>query len=535
MYLKNFLTNYKNTVSKVEAHDSIKPVSIRFILYFLLTVILFFCSKHFIFSHSRPKDLLAYYALMLVLGLAGTKVSMHQAPPAYRIVLRACLLLFTFYWVFCYFSLPTDTAALTWLVGPLRWAIVGFGLLACFRPSFALLMFSYTLWFKDLMIRESGFNISPTDYTAVVEIGYFLSLGLLVHAGLNHFWADDNKLKKKNWQFLHLFLYLTVAIHFANYFYSGLEKVILGHSLTTWMMENHTEYLVLTAREYGILPISRLLVKLPFMYQIIASGTPFINAISLFSQLFTIIAIFRIRWMIALTILFDIFHVAIFVLTGIFFWKWVILNLSIVVGLRYFPQEKIQKTAVATGIVCMLSAPYVFFTAKLGWFDTRSPVISYVEAITKSNEYIRVPSNYFLMSSITFAQNRVIRPLIGHFQTGGFGIARSYTLMQEANACQLSAPAPHMITRTAMRRLQVFLEKHHKFILSRVDTRGYYNYDVYPHHIWSNPWEFSAFNALDKRDIIGYRIVAESACLDFKEGRFSKTIKYRSTQEINLK
>jgi hypothetical protein len=502
------------------------------LLVFALSALLFFLLKKKFFYEAHIDKLFWHYALFAGVGLLGIKARLSDAPKAFRIVLRGSLLVFIGYWATCYYSLPVDSAQLGLFVGPLRWGAVLCGVLAWFRPSFAPLLFLYTFWFKKVAIAQGGFNITPTDYTAVAEIGLFLSLGFLVNALIDK--IHPRKAGGTPLEPLHLFLYLTIAIHFSNYFYSGLEKIRLDHSLTTWLLRNHTEYLILTAKAYGILPIATWLDRWPFLYPLVATGTPLINAISLFSQLLAIVAIFRIRWTMALTALFDLFHVAIFVLSGIFFWKWVILNLSIVWGLRYFPKAKIPVPVVILGMLCMVSAPLLFFIAKLGWFDTRAPVLSYVEALTASNKAVRVPSNYFLLTSVTFAQNRIGRPFIGHFPVGGVGIARDTTTMERANACAFSVPSPHAVSDEGFGKLEAFLRLHHRFILSHTDTLGRFSYDLYPHHIWSNPWLYRDFNALDKRTITGYRLVVESACLDYREGRFIKHVKYRSARSFKL-
>jgi hypothetical protein len=518
-------------------------------------------------TNQIPK-LLNHYWLVLGIGVAGVGLSMREAPESYRVVLRSCLLLFTGYLAVGYYSLPIDNAALGLFVGPLRWLAVACGLVACFRPSFGLLLFLYMLWFKKVAVAQSGLNISLTDYTAVAEIGLFLVLGLLCHGAVTRilkrfskskFVSDLSKSSSISepasvmssaasnqvdiaampatcgglgW--LLLFLYVTVLIHFSNYFYSGVQKVLLNHSLTTWIFENRTEYLILNAKQYGILPISQLLDAFPPLYSLIAAGTPVINSLSLFSQLLVVFAIFRIRWMVVLTLIFDLFHVAIFVLSGIFFWKWVILNLSIVVALRKFPKASVPLPVIIIGLLCMLVAPSIFFIARLGWFDTRSPVISYVEAITKDKKHIRVPSNYFLQLSVTLAQSRVGRPLEGHFPTGGLGITSDYATMQQANRCALKPAGPHRVSEKGFQSFAKYIRRHHRFVLKQLDNHGRFHYDLYPHHIWSNPIDSAAFHALDKREIQGYRLVVESACLDYQNGQFTKDIQARSTRDISL-
>jgi hypothetical protein len=532
-------TDERSAKSSVWNHLAIGSIALL-----IGSVATFFLLKKFLFFHTNVHLLLVRYALLLVIAIAFSKIRTQEAPPPYQIVLRSCVLTFSLYSATYYYSLPITDPALGLLVGPLRWITVLCGLIAWFRPSFGLLLFLYTFWFKKMAMENSGYTISPTDYTAVNEIGLFLIIGLLLYSlgqKLRRFYHEKKRQAQpqvsthnNTWQVLHVFLYLTIAVHFSNYFYSGLEKVLLNHSLTTWIFENHTEYLTLSAMEYGTLPISPILKAFPWIFLLIGHSIPLINFISLSSQFATIVALVRVRWMIALTILFDLFHVAIFLLSGIFFWKWIILNLSIVIGLRCFPRGPIPRPAIAGAIVCLLSAPFLFFVVRLGWFDTRAPISTKIEALTRSGEHIPAPSNYVLMPSVTFAQSRVARPLQGHFSTGAFGSTRDYQHMLTANACQLHSNATPQISDEGFSKFETFMRKHHQFVLAHLDKNGQFNYDLYPHHIWSNPLEFTRFHDLDKRQIVGYRLVVQSACLGFDGSHFTKDVKYRNEREFHL-
>jgi hypothetical protein len=53
-------------------------------------------------------------------------------------------------------------------------------------------------------------------------------------------------------------------------------------------------------------------------------------------------------------------------------------------------------------------------------------------------------------------------------------------------------------------------------------------YYFYPHHMQPNPWVFTEFNRLKLEDIIGYRYVVESVCLDLKGGQLQRDVRHRS-------
>ena len=74
---------------------------------------------------------------------------------------------------------------------------------------------------------------------------------------------------------------------------------------------------------------------------------------------------------------------------------------------------------------------------------------------------------------------------------------------------------PERIYLTERERLTNYLTSHQNYILSIVDEDGYFNFDLYPHHIWSNPFELTDFKELDKRRIVGFDIIFRTICMKY--------------------
>jgi len=70
-----------------------------------------------------------------------------------------------------------------------------------------------------------------------------------------------------------------------------------------------------------------------------------------------------------------------------------------------------------------------------------------------------------------------------------------------------------------MYKVAHLLRNHHSYILKNLRDDGTINYDLYPHHIFSMPWNYSEFRNLDKRRITSYRYVVESKCMAYKNGQ----------------
>ena len=59
-------------------------------------------------------------------------------------------------------------------------------------------------------------------------------------------------------------------------------------------------------------------------------------------------------------------------------------------------------------------------------------------------------------------------------------------------------------------------------------------YYLYPHHMVANPLVFPAFNALSMDDIVGYRYIVDSVCLDLKDGRLVRDVRKHSEFKIDV-
>lgn len=490
---------------------------------------------------ARP---LVFVALLLV-TLFFTRIEMKALPRISRFTLRGIMVLFAGYLFFAYPSVLTDTVGLKSFaeMNFYRWGGVLFCLMALWRPIWALPALVAVQWQKVVVAEVSGMGISPTDYMPLLEFGFLVVLGMgLLYIGQRYL-GIWNKAVPENQVTPAEAVYLTaVAAHFANYFYSGLQKVFISEPLWQWVVQNPTHYLAFAASEMGSLPLSIFGPDITqTLYILFAQNVVLVNLTTLVVQLLSVVAIIRVRWTLLLTGIYDISHIVIFIVSGIFFYKWIWLNLLIVIALTFVAQKHVPKGLKIWLSTVVIIAPLVFFVARLGWFDSPSFNDEYMVAVTKTGEEYRVPSNYFLGSSITHAQQRVVSPKPGHFHTDAFGnvyqraLKKGVTTFEAAQSCTLSQQGAESIADVIERRqLADYIKRHHTFVMSRVNDKGTFAYDLFPHHIFSMFWASRDFNALDKRTIVGYRYVVESKCLEMKDNTFSPRMLKRSEAYIGL-
>jgi hypothetical protein len=236
-----------------------------------------------------------------------------------------------------------------------------------------------------------------------------------------------------------------------------------------------------------------------------------LNAIVLGTQLLSVVAIFRRRWTIALTGFYDIQHIGIFLTTGIFFWKWIVLNSALLVGLGLI-RRPFSPAAVIVALVMLLVGPYVFFIARLGWFDTMSVNDVYAVAETTEGRRVALPSNRFLYASIWAAQMDAASLLPNGFPTGTWGATADPAIAEAGRRCALAPKPPGDDAAAREERLARFTRLHHAALLRLADGEGRINQDLFPHHIWSTPLLAPEASALDERTVVAYVWRLERLC-----------------------
>ncbi len=479
------------------------------------------------------------YGVTLAVVAAGIGVGYQDATRAFRILLRSVIAFALFYIVASRVEitetlLQQDTLAdfelnAAWI------AVLACGLIGFFRPSFGLVPLFFILWQKQQLARVFSIHIDWLDYFTLVETGTFLVLGYLLYVLFRRVaWLEETisfpatgfdgaaRNPPIALPLIDVLVLFAVALHFGNYLYAGLIKATLGGNPIFWVLDNPTEYLVLAAWESKALPISFSPALAGFVYEWLADVRVLSNFVTIAVQLFAIVAIIRVRWAIVVTLCYDVLHFIIFFTTGIFFWKFIILNLAIVAALGTMKIPSIPrqlKFALCAAVVC---SPFVFhIMPSFAWLDSRSSNRTTITAITEDGSEYAVPSNYFLGLSVTFAQNRLVWPTERAALTGTWGGTRDKHIMDQSMACAWPSGSkdghgvPFAVPKE---QIELLIRRYHQQVLSMLDAQGRFEYDAFPHHIFSMPWYSTEFRNLDKRRIRSYRYVSETLCMDHEGG-----------------
>jgi hypothetical protein len=180
----------------------------------------------------------------------------------------------------------------------------------------------------------------------------------------------------------------------------------------------------------------------------------------------------------------------------------------------------------------VLLSPRWLPTARLAWYDSTTLNNSYFVAETEDGTKARVPSNYFLSASLPMAQMR----FSSGFPTGVFGSTTSYADLRKANACEMKlVPRPAPMAAKTWTGLERFIREHHAWIVSRADADGRYAYDLYPHHVWSNPVLYEDFSAMDKRKIARYVFVTDYVCVGYDDNGLVRRVLGSDSRPISVR
>jgi len=356
---------------------------------------------------------------------------------------------------------------------------------------------------------------------------------------------DDNAQSQSTWHVrnwpLHpidVLVLFAVALHFGNYLYAGLIKAALGDNPVDWVLNNKTEILVLMAWDSAVLPLSFSESLSSVTYELIANIRILTNLITITIQLLAAVAIVRIRWAILITLSYDLLHIVIFITTGIFFWKFILLNLAVIVALSTMANYNVPRRLKLALPGAVFFSPFVFLILpSFAWLDTPSVNQVRLYAVADDGSKYRVPTNYFFSASINAAQDRWVWPEFGPFPTLTWGTTRNNAVAKAAQRCDWERKddeplkSPYGLPK---RQIERFIRRNHIQILSMIDEKGQIDYDIFPHHIFSMPWYFVDFKKLDKRRIVSYRYESRAVCLDYENGRLNRQVMHSAHFDIVL-
>lgn len=145
---------------------------------------------------------------------------------------------------------------------------------------------------------------------------------------------------------------------------------------------------------------------------VLKSVTPLLVAVTLVSELAPFLLLLDRKVAIAALLGCVTLHVGIFFASGIFFWKWIVLDLVLAFVLHKMDLSDAKRLFGLRNPYLWLSIPLMYtinsftFVTKLGWIDTELHTTYHFEAVGESGHTYPLSRSFFSPFDINFAQNR---------------------------------------------------------------------------------------------------------------------------------
>ena len=232
-----------------------------------------------------------------------------------------------------------------------------------------------------------GITKTPTEWLAIWESVFVL---IVLSALWQRFGVFNNS----------IVLVLFVIGHLANYWAAGFAKFNLDGGVFDWVVNNDTLATLKRAEIIGIyVPWSKFILSLDHLWLISLLG----NILVYVGQLLSIVAPLFVSLLAPLTLFYDVFHVAVGLAAGVWFYKWIYINLLI-----YFYRKTISNAFLEIGRGGQLASCALIFISywvasvvHLGWYETRqgAAINAYAEV---DGEMVRLDHKFFASGSFHF-------------------------------------------------------------------------------------------------------------------------------------
>ncbi len=403
-----------------------------------------------------------------------------------------------------------------------RWLALVSVLLTFWRPSFLLVVALY-LYIGKLVLQKILMipAITKVDYMLLVDLALLLVLAPAIRTVMVAFRTRYPRvlsaqiLVGPRIRFNAALINASIGFYLGNYFWAGIKKAALGGSNPLdWVINNHTAVLVSVSHIGGWVPFGQVADSARLMFEVLDALGVALNTCVLTAQIGSSIFILTRRLTVLGMFVYIGFHTGIFLSTGILFSFWILLALVFVIVLRnsrlrgYFRRDLVFRS------LALVTAPVCIYLIPLGWFDTQAMNHFYFEAEDANGDRYKVPTNYFLYGATAIPKGRFGRLGVEVFPTGAFGTTferevRDHMLKFQGFP-EETPPPPRLKTNSFLVR---FVQNYHAIVLENADGEGLFNYNLFGHHLVSNPARFKEFRQLDKRSIEAYHYVIDAIWL----------------------
>ena len=436
----------------------------------------------------------------LFLNIKREEASWSSVPDWIRSIIITCVVLLA--WAYGF----TETNYFynkTYLADKIFLLILAF--LTIRRPQFTFLF----LLQAYLLSKQFAYAL-PASYTFTdKQIIYDILFGFSVFQGLKLICF-----KNVSW---HCFLIITLLILCNWYFKAGLGKIVVG-----WQNHNslYNLFMASTAHDW--------LFQFPKLKSTLGGSLYTMKGIIeyltlLVEFLFPLILLVRRNWFKYIVASFIIFHILVYLSSGIFFWKWIALEIVLIILAYKWPEMlNISKQMKVLYVLSMILLFFISPTTSLVWYDT--PYLQKHEFyLLNGSEEIKLDASFFSPYDVIFAQNRFSFLSQRPTYTRTYGSTTDLTTLLEANEAVLTRRLPQFTSAAAIEynkeKEEMFLIFVQKFANNKLknDVKWVNWFDAPMHiHQGVNQQNFDEFNKACSLRIV-YKELLTLPNLKFKE------------------
>lgn len=272
---------------------------------------------------------------------------------------------------------------------------------------------------------NQGYLKSPTEYYSVLETSAILLI-------ISSLFEKNNIQENGAIEAKSAIPVLYVMAHLSNYWVSGYAKVTLNGGPLSWL--SNTTMASLKRAGLWDQPMeaySDFILSFPYIHV-----TQFISNVFVYvTQLLSAFVSFFPILLAPLTIIYDIFHVAVGALAGVFFYKWILVNLIIL-----FNYKSITKTLrsygwgrkiILSGVV--MSSFWIGTFEPLGWYETRQFNLVHAHGTDINGDVHKLHTQFFGSTSFMITNKSTKAFAVGHLPMASV----DYETMLQARSCSV--------------------------------------------------------------------------------------------------
>ncbi|MEZ4442720.1 MAG: hypothetical protein R3B72_26735 [Polyangiaceae bacterium] len=318
-----------------------------------------------------------------------------------------------------------------------RLLLVGF----CAASWYTPLAVPFAARLAYILIRESYYPIPQDDFDFRPTLELLVVFSAFTWLSL-----------KKSFKPAH-FLMAGIGMWVSYYYLPGVAKVEYGVHWS-WL-DNHVTNLGMGGHIRGWLSFVPDSILLP-IYQTAWKLDPFLTRYVIFLELGALVMCFitpkltRLWFLLAFSL-----HFGIFILSGVCFWKWMLVDLAVI-----FWTGKSGKWVLADmhryKLPALLAVASVFFSAQriwylpqigVSWYDTRMVQNYEFVALGESGQRYLVDPNYFAPSDMHFVQGRMCYVAPSKQTTAIYGVVGSQSIAKALDEADSPEVAEKLLRR----------------------------------------------------------------------------------------